>query len=977
MKSVSADLLRELERSIEGEVRFDRYSRILYSTDASIYQIEPLGVVLPRHRGDAVALVRFAARHRLPVLARGGGTSLAGQAVGEAIHLDFSKYMRRILEFNPEERWVWVEPGVIQDELNGFLKPYGFGLGPDTSSSSRVTLGGMIGNNAAGSHSILYGKTIDHVIELRVVLGDGSEAVFAPAGAEELERRASGESFESRIYREVLRIGRSYEEEIRRRYPKLIRRVSGYNLDEFVPNGDRFGAGYSSEPGPFNLSRAIVGSEGTLAVVTEAKIRVVPLPKTTGIGVINFATLVEAVEAAPELVGLEPAAVELMDKRVLDGARRARGSSKGLEFADPAAEGNVVVEFFGESEAEVRSRLDALRQLLERRRIGYGHLFLTDPAAQQAVWNVRKEAMGLLMGVVGDRKPIAFVEDPAVPIENYPNFLRGFERILRDHDAEGGYYGHASVGCLHIRPLINIKDPAEVAKMQRIAEEVCELVLAHGGSMSGEHGDGLARGKFNERLFGPVIYQAFVELKRAFDPENLMNPGKVVNCPEMAENLRYPPDYRIRSLPTYFDYSAQGGFAGAVEMCNGNGACRKTQSGVMCPSYMATLEEEHSTRGRANALRAALSGLLPPEEFTSRRMYEVLDLCLACKGCKRECPSNVDLAKLKSEFLAHYWERHGTPLRVRLLARLGELNRWGSRLAPVANLALASAPARWAMERVLGIDRRRRLPAFARTDFETWFGRRTRPATNGLGRVVLFHDCFMNYNYPEVGRSATELLEEAGFEVTLVRHACCGRPAISKGLLGEARRLAEENLGVLVPWVERGVPVVGCEPSCLLTFRDEYPELVPGEAARLLAKSAWLIDEFLASRNDLKLSLDGGGRKVILHGHCHQKAHAGTGATLRLLRSAGLEVREIDAGCCGMAGSFGFDKEHYAISEAIARRRLIPAIEAAGDETEIAVTGVSCRQQIAHFTSRRPRHAVEILRSCLRGGASPASSQAE
>ncbi len=965
MKSVSADLVRELERCVEGEVRFDTYSRILYSTDASIYQIVPLGVVLPRHRADAVEAVRFAVRHRLPALARGGGTSLSGQAVGEAIVLDFSKYMRRILEFNPEERWVRVEPGVIQDELNAFLKPHGFALGPDTSSSSRVTLGGMIGNNSAGSHSILYGKTIDHVIELRAVLADGSEATFAPLSREELERRAAGETFEARLYREVLRIGRTYDDEIRRRYPKLIRRVSGYNLDEFVPNGDCFGAGYSSRPGPFNLARAIVGSEGTLAVVTEAKLRVVPLPKATGIGVINFATLIEAVEAAPELVRLEPAAIELMDKRVLDGARRARGSSKGLEFADPGAEGNVVVEFFGEGEAEVRARLDALKSLVEARRIGYGHLFLTDPAAQQAVWNVRNEAMGLLMGVVGDRKPIAFVEDPAVPIENYPDFLRGFERILRHYDAEGGYYGHASVGCLHIRPLINIKDPAEVAKMRRIAEEVFELVVAHGGSMSGEHGDGLARGKFNERLFGPVIYQAFLELKRAFDPENLMNPGKVVNCPEMTENLRYPPGYGILPLETYFDYSAQGGFAGAIEMCNGNGACRKTLGGVMCPSYMATLEEEHSTRGRANALRAALSGLLPPGEFTSPRMYEVLDLCLACKGCKRECPSNVDLAKLKSEFLAHYWKRHGAPLRARLMARIGTLNRWGSRLAPVANVALASAPARWVMERMLGIDRRRRLPPFAPTDFETWFRRRARPARNGRGRVILFHDCFMTYNHPEVGRAATELLEHAGFEVILLTHACCGRPAISKGLLEEARRLARENLAALLPWVDGGVPILGCEPSCLLTFRDEYPELVPGEAAQRLAAGAWLVDEFLIAHDDGKLKLDGRGRKVLFHGHCHQKAHGATASSLRILRSAGLDVREVDAGCCGMAGSFGFEKEHYAISEAIARRRLIPAVEAAGEETEIAVTGVSCRQQIAHFSSRRPRHVVEILRSCL------------
>jgi len=969
MMPVAAELVEELRRRVEGEVRFDRYSKVLYSTDASMYQIEPVGVVIPKHPGDVREVVALAARERLPVLPRGGGTSLSGQAVGEAIHLDFSKYMRRILDWNAEERWVRVQAGVIQDQLNAFLKPHGFGLGPDTSSASRVTLGGMIGNNSAGSHSILYGKTIDHVIELKVVLADGSEAVFAPVASGELERRASSEGLEGRLYREMLRIGRTYEEEIRRRFPKLIRRVSGYNLDEFVANGDCYGAGYSSRPGPFNLSRIIVGSEGTLAVVTEAKLRIVPLPKFKGIGVINFRTLIEAVEAAPDLVSLAPAAVELMDKLVLDGARRAKGLAASLDFADPEAEGNVVVEFFGESESEVRGRLEALAQLVSRRRIGYGHLYLTDPGRQQAIWNVRKEAMGLLMSVVGDHKPIAFVEDPAVPVEKYPDFLRGFQRILRDHDAVGGYYGHASVGCLHIRPLINLKDPAEVVKMRRIAEEVFELVVASGGSMSGEHGDGLARGKFNERLFGPVIYQAFLEVKRAFDPDNRMNPGKVVNCPEMTEHLRYGPGYRMQPVNTYFDYSAQGGFDRAIEMCNGNGACRKTLAGTMCPSYMATLEEEHSTRGRANALRAALSGVLPPEEFTSPRMYQVLDLCLACKGCKRECPSNVDLAKLKSEFLAHYWERHGAPWSARLFAHIEQINRWGARVPRLANATLRSGAFRWALERFFGIDRRRALPELATTDFETWFRNRPRRPAGARGRVVLFHDCFLTYNYPGVGRAATELLERAGFEVVLANRRCCGRPAISKGLLGEARRLAQHNLAALLPWVEQGVPILGCEPSCLLTFRDEYPDLIPGEEARQLAAGAWLLDEFLAAHDGLGLEFDGRGRKVLFHGHCHQKAHVGTAASVKALRLAGLEVREIDSGCCGMAGSFGFEKGHYEISETIGRQRLLPAVEAADPDTEIAVTGVSCRQQIAHFTSRRPRHVAEILHSCLRGPA--------
>ncbi|HYM11831.1 MAG TPA: FAD-linked oxidase C-terminal domain-containing protein, partial [Bryobacterales bacterium] len=816
--------------------------------------------------------------------------------------------------------------------------------------SSRATIGGMIGNNSAGSHSILYGKTIDHALELDVALSDGSEAHLGPVSAERLEQLARGDGLESRLYREVRALGAAYCPEIFARYPKIIRRVSGYNLDEFVPapggNG-LYGAGLATRPGPFNLSRIVVGSEGTLAVASEAKVRIVPLPKSKGIEVVLFRDLVEAVEATGEMMASHPAATELIDRMILERARANPEFARRLSFVqgDPGA--LLVVEFYGDTEAEVRSKLDELDARLKRKNIGFGHLTVTDPAGQQSIWKVRKDSLGLLMSVPGEKKPIAFVEDPAVPVERLPEFVRRFTQILTDHDTVGGYYGHASVGCLHIRPLIDLKQAGEVDKMRAIAEDVFQLVVECGGSMSGEHGDGLARGHFNQRLFGPKIYEAFQKLKAVFDPHNIFNPGKVVAAPEMTRDLRYGPQYKTIQIQTHLDFSREGGFAGAVEMCNGAGVCRKMLEGTMCPSFQGTREEEHSTRGRANALRAALSGHLPAEELTSPRMYETLDLCLECKGCKRECPSNVDLAKIKYEFLAQYYERHGVPQRARLFAGIGKLNAWGSRMAPLANFMMGRQWVKNLAEMAFGIDARREFPPFAAETFQQWFRRRrnggaagtggaggTRGATasgeaagatgdavtgagvagvaGGIargegrrGRVVLFDDCFLSYNYPQVGRAATELLERAGFAVTLAKQDCCGRPMISKGLLEQARRAARRNIEALAPLVEQGAVVVGCEPSCLLTLRDEYLDLVKGPAVGRLASQSYLLEEFLCMLQDsgrLDLRFGPQEKKLLLHGHCHQKAQIGTASTLRALRfPPGYEVSEINSGCCGMA----------------------------------------------------------------------------
>jgi Fe-S oxidoreductase len=645
-----------------------------------------------------------------------------------------------------------------------------------------------------------------------------------------------------------------------------------------------------------------------------------------------------------------------------------------MTFIDGDPEALLVSEFRGDTPDEAQAKAEQMVARLQAKGMGYAYVRAYTPAEQGRVWRVRKAGLGLLMRVEGERKPIAFVEDTAVDPLKLPEFLRRFKKIIDDHGTTAGYYGHVSVGCMHIRPLVNLKEQKEIELMTSITEQISDLVLEFGGAMSGEHGDGLARGHLNKKLFGPQLYRAFQDVKQAFDPLNIMNPGKIVESPPMTENLRYGTEYQTFELKTHFSFAQEGGFASAVERCIGVGECRKKLDGTMCPSYMVTLEEEHSTRGRANALREALSGQLPKEELTSPRMYEVLDLCLECKGCKAECPINVDMAKLKYEFLAHYYEAHGTPLRARLFANIERLNQVGSALAPLSSALANLGVSRWMLEKIAGIDRRRSLPPFARQPFERWF-RKHVPATGSpvQGKVVLFHDTFMNYNYPEIGRAAVAVLERAGYEVMLVAKKCCGRPMISKGMLEEARANAIYNVNLLAPYAEQGIPIIGCEPSCILTLRDEYPDLMADARVHTVAAHSFMIEEFLAQlhgRGELHLRFKKVKRQLLLHGHCHQKALIGTGPSLTVLRlPPGFEVEEVDSGCCGMAGSFGFEHEHYDISRAIGLRRLFPAVQAKMQTTngdfDVVAAGVSCRQQVEHFTGKRPKHLVEVLAEAL------------
>jgi len=983
-----ADCLAELGRHVQGELRTDAYTRILYSTDASIYQVEPLGVLIPRSMADVHAAVETAAKHGVPILPRTSGSSLAGQAVNEALVIDFTRHLDQILEVRPEERWVRVEPGIVLDELNRQLRPLGLQFGPDPASSERAALGGVVSNNSTGAHSILHGMTADHVQAMNVILADGSRAHFGPISgpdsAAELAARGARPGREGEIYRAIAALVTDPENQaiIRAGTPRHWRRCGGYNLDRLIPSD---GLSFRLPPDPrFNLAKLVCGAEGGLAVMEDITLGLVRVPARTALAVVHFRSLREALEAVPVLLETDPSAVELLDHLGLTLCREVPEYSRLLStFVEGNPNCLLITEFHGDSEAELRGRIDGLRQHLTHRGVTSTAVVpMLAPEGQARVWKVRKAGLGLLMSIKGDFKPIPFIEDAAVPVEHLADYIQQIEAFCADLGTRVAYYAHASAGCLHVRPLINAKDAREVAKLPRILSFSVELLRGNGsrpgngGSLSSEHGDGRTRGWIGERFFGPELYRLYRQVKAAFDPANLLNPGMVVGSPAMTENLRFGPEYRTLSAKSHLDFSADQGFERAVEMCNGAGVCRKLSGGTLCPSFMVTREEEHSTRGRANALRAALSGHLPPTELTSSRMHEVFDLCIECKACKAECPSSVDMAKIKFEFLARYHEaRGGAPLRSRLFAAVPALARLlAGPLAPLANAALGSGAGRYLGEKLLGLSRHRPLPPFARQPFPTWFARSAPrvPASRELrGEVVLFADTFTSYQEPAVARAAVEVLAAAGFEVLLSDHGCCGRPAISKGLVDEARAAARQTVTRLAPHAAAGRPIIGLEPGCILSLRDEYLSLLPGdETAARVAASAVTFEEFIArladaGQLDLPLGEDG-PRCFLLHGHCHQKALVGTAPSHRLLGLIpGAEITEVDSGCCGMAGSFGYEAEHYEISQAMAERRLLPAVREMGEGTVAVAAGTSCRAQIAHGTGRKALHPAEVLAAAL------------
>jgi FAD/FMN-containing dehydrogenase/Fe-S oxidoreductase len=960
-----------LASQIDGEVRFDDLSRALYATDASVYQVVPTGVVIPKSREDVIRTVQLCGRHGCSITARGGGTSQAGQAVGAGIQLDFSKYLNRILVFNPGEQWVRVEPGIVVDELNAQLKPYGLHLPLDISTSDRATVGGMIANNSSGTRSVVYGKTLDYVMEITAALSDGSVVEFRSLNESDLAAKCDQTGLEGDCYRAVGRLTAEHATEIDRRFPKILRRVGGYNLDQFM----------RSSVHPFNLSRLVVGSEGTLCLVLDAKMKIVPLPPARAVAVVHFHALFDALAATPVILEHRPSAVELMDRFILESTRgkTVYGPLRGFIAGDPAAV--FIVELFEESPGDLTARLDRLEAELRSRGIGY-HFHRAMSAPEQAqIWKLRRAALGLSMSERGDAKAISFVEDTAVDPARLRDYIERFQQILAAHDTRAGFYAHASVGLLHVRPVVNLKTIEGVEKFQRIADEIANLVLEFGGALSGEHGDGLVRSSFQHRMYGPDLYRAFCEIKQAFDPAGIFNPGKIVHARPMIENLRFGPSYVTPDPPTALDFSDFGGLGRAAEQCSGVGECRKISAGTMCPSYMATREEMHTTRGRANALRLAMSqpnGL----RLADDEVHTVLDLCLECKACKSECPTGVDMARMKAEFLHKLHQSHGVPLRARLLANPERMAKWVRRLAPFSQWFLQSRAGRWLQETMFGLSRHRPLPRVAARTFEEWHLEHTRAARiRGRGPlaskspespVILFRDTFTNNFEPEIGIAVTELLEAAGRPVSLVQHRCCGRPLISQGLLDEAREQAEFNVEKLFPLVETGAKILFCEPSCLSAMREDTPGLLRGDMrqrAETLARSCLLFEEYFEhewSTRRIELKLKPGPSKILFHGHCHQKAMGLLPPAIALLsRIPQCEVVDPDAGCCGMAGSFGYLHEHFHLSRRIAELRLLPAIRSRESGTIVVAAGTSCRQQIQKFVGETAVHPVVLLRSLL------------
>ena len=937
-----------------SDVLIDRTSRLLYATDASLYEMEPVAVVFPRTPADAAAAVEVARAHGVPVLPRGGGTSLAGQGVNHAVVLDFTRHMNAVLDIDPDRRIARVQPGLVLSELNKAARHYGLHYPIDPSTANRATIGGGIGNNSCGTHSGLYGKTVDVVESVDVILSDGEELRFDHADERRLRALIDAGGREGRLYRDLRDLAERERDEIGLRFPDIPRRVSGYNLDSLL------------DPDGVNLSQMVVGSEGTLAVVTEATVQLAPLPRRRGILAAHFRTLIEAAEATVVANARKPAAIELVDDIIIERCRSSVGYAPLASFVvdDPGA--ILLIECFADSDADLSEQLRAIEADLESRGMGYASVIETEPAAQARMWQMRQAGLGLLMSMHGDPKPAAFVEDTAVPPERLPEFVARFDAAVRSKGLRAGYYGHAAAGCLHIRPVVNVKDPAGLEQTEALALEIADLVVEFGGSLSGEHGDGIVRGAFMEKMFGPRLVDAFRESKTLFDPDGLLNPGKIVDTPPFADNLRLSPETVNAELHGWLDFSAEGGLARAVEMCNGQGACRKFDGG-MCPSFMVTQDEEHSTRGRANLLRQILNGALPLSELSGDRLYEALDLCVECKACKAECPSGVDLAKIKYEVLAHRRQARRTPLRDRGFAQISALLRMGS-IAPGLANALASSPPARALLSVIGVQRARPLPRLAPMTFDRWF-RDRKPAQPSRGDIVVFDDTFTNHVHPEVGAAMVMIIEALGYRAVRVgQRACCGRPSISKGLLDRARSQARQNLDALLSHAQAGVPIVGAEPSCLLSLRDEYPLLLPGEDSAAVAGQALLFDEWLErelQRDDAPEIFVGDQGRLLFHAHCHQKALAGFDQTLSVLRRAGYEPEAIDSGCCGMAGSFGFEMEHYDISRRMGELRLFPAIRASSS-VPVAITGVSCRQQIGHFTNAQPRHVVEYLAEALK-----------
>ena len=948
----NTNFISELEQTIKGDVLSDKASLGMYATDASLYQINPVVIVLPKHEADVKEAVRLAVTHKVSILPRGGGTSLAGQTVGNSMVLDFSKYMTQILDFNAEERWVRVQPGIARDDLNLFLKDHGLIYAPDPATSSRANLGGMIGNNSSGTKSILYGKTIDHLLGLKVLLSDGTELQLSETSQEEFDSICHGNDRKAEIYKTFRKYIYDHSDEIKERFPKTMRRVGGYPLDEFV---------YTDK---WNLSKVFCGSEGTLGLSLEATVNLEKLPKEKAVCVVHFSERLDAIRAVSTMVKYSPSCIEILDDTVIGMSRENLTTKRHTHWIDGDPISVQIVEFFGDTKEDVLNRAKAMVDDLKAKGYGYAFPIFTDHKSMDDVWMIRKKGLGLMLGRKGEKKAIAFIEDAAIPIGVLADYIAEVQAVCDKYQTEAAVYAHASVGVIHVRPFMNMKSQEDIDRFKHIAEETFQLVKKYKGSWSGEHGDGLVRSPFNQEFFGDRLYQLFKDVKHLFDPHGLMNPGKIVDAPPIDHNLRYGAKYVDKPLETVYHYREDVSFQDSVHMCSGVGECRKKSGGTMCPSFKATEDEEHSTRGRANALRLAMSGQLEGG-ITDERLLEVMDLCLSCKACKSECPSNVDMAKLKSEVWQRKYDEGNIRFREKLInSSAAQSKKFSGALAPLVNAVQRSYPFRAMMEKVAGIEKKHKLPAFASEKLSSWFNKNY--TTTNTKEVVLFADTYINYHETNIGKAAVQLLDDCGFKVVLADVGCCQRPRISNGWLKNAKKDGTMVAQNLLPYIQKGIPIVICEPSCATSFHLDLPDLIDDVSlADALKSGIHMIDVFLWNQQkegNLTGQFEPTKENIHVHGHCHQKAIYGLKAIDQLYGNGTGKHEILDTGCCGMAGSFGYEKEHYKLSLKVGEDRLFPALRQMKQEDTVVACGVSCRHQIAHVSDKKALHWVETVR---------------
>lgn len=984
--------LQQLGKELAGELHLDDVMRTLYATDASAYREMPLAVAIPKDEADIQKLIVFARKNKTSLIPRTAGTSLAGQVVGNGIIVDVSRTFTKILELNKDERWVRVQPGVVRDELNFFLKQNGLFFGPETSTANRAMIGGMVGNNSCGSNSVVYGSTRNHLMEVKGFLSDGSFVEFkplTPKGEFSFESKMKIEGLEGDIYRHIYKVlsDEDNQNEIRKEFPKMSieRRNTGYAIDElletevFTTQGKNETiktpplAGVSSG-GAFNFCKLIAGSEGTLMFMTEIKLHVNPLPpKIQGLVCVHVNSVDESLRANLIALKYKPTAVELIDHYILECTKENKEQRQNRFFVqgDPGA--ILVVELSNDDIDEVKSRATAMEAEMRAAGLGY-HFPILFGEDTKKIWTLRKAGLGLLSNLPGDEKAVAVIEDTAVDVNDLPDFIREFNEILTQNNMSSVHYAHAGSGEIHLRPIINLKTAEGHRQFRLIAEEISTLVKKYKGSLSGEHGDGRLRGEFIRQQIGEKNYALIKDLKKVWDEQNIFNPNKIVDTPPMDKFLRYEADQQVPEFQTVFRFNNQNILQHA-EQCNGSGDCRKTElsGGTMCPSYMATRNEKDTTRARANILREVLTNSEKLDRFDSKEVKEVMDLCLLCKGCKSECPSNVDVAKLKMEFLQHYQEKNGVPMRSWLIGNYSKMSNIASYVPWAYNLVLGNAPLRKIANRVIGFHPERTMPLLSNNTLKQWYKKSEKTAAKSAKKVYLFCDEFTNFNDVEIGKKALDLLQKLGYEVIIPKHTDSGRAYLSKGLLKDAQKLANQNVALLKDIINEETPLIGIEPSAILTFRDEYPDLVEpnlAESAKKLAKNALMIDEFIAREIDAKRitaeNFTSEKRLIKLHGHCQQKSVASLTPTKKILSlPKNYEVHLIPSGCCGMAGSFGYEKEHYDLSMQIGELVLFPTVRKQPEEVIIAAPGTSCRHQIHDGTGRKALHPVEILWQAL------------